>query len=99
MHIDSEPDGRQTYPLNRAALNVGASSKRVRVFICSALAGVFSLTCLAFGFDCLRSGLTRQTGYPTEAIARGCGFIFVGAFCVWIAIRWARAARKLSSGR
>lgn len=99
MHTDSEPDDRETHPLNYAAPDIGASSKRVLVFICSALAGVFSLPCLAFGFDSLRSGLTGQTGYRAEAIARGSGFIFVGAFCLWIAIRWARAARRASSGR
>jgi hypothetical protein len=67
-------------------------------FICSVAVAVFSLPCLAFGFSCLIYGIRRQGGYPSEDTARGAGFIFLGVFCLWIAIRWGRNRHTRSGG-
>src|ERR1700722_15063612 len=91
MPTERDPESINAVPLAYATAGSGGGrSRRIFAATCSVLVAILGLPCFIIGFAYCRDGLTAEFGdsYWNQDSARGAGFIFVGAFCVWMAIRW-----------
>jgi hypothetical protein len=88
MPTERDPESVKPIPLPYSTAAAGSvSARRVFAATCSILIAIFSLPCFLIGFVQVAEAGFR---YWNRDSTRGAGFIFVGVFCVWMAIRWGR---------